>query len=248
MASPLLTSEKKIGTLKHIRRYPFKSMKGEDLSKAYLSPSGIPGDRRFAFIDENAERKSFPWMTARQKYEMLLFVPSFKETGNQSGVVEVRTPEGKVFLADDPALEEFLEKRFGYSLKLKHDEEAGCFDSMPLSLFGLATLKALEAEVGMELERERFRANLYAEWDSGEPYFEDTLVGRELALGYGGARIKVIKRNQRCAIPTLSPVTTKPSPVVLRNIERNHDGCVGVYCEIPITGEVSVNDPIFLLQ
>ena len=54
----------RIGAISSIRRYPVKSMAGEELEEARVTFAGLAGDRVYAFI-ETENRTSFPWMTAR---------------------------------------------------------------------------------------------------------------------------------------------------------------------------------------
>ncbi|MHB8567473.1 MAG: MOSC domain-containing protein [Nitrososphaerales archaeon] len=233
--------EEKIGALKILRRYPVKGMRGEDLESIFLTRSGIIGDRNYAFIDENAKNKAFPWMTARLRREMVLFKPEITSANK----VQVTTPEGQTFFLDDPAFEEMLEKRFGYSLLLRHDT-SGCYDSKPVSIFGLATLNALVSELG-NLQYERFRANIYPEWTCGEPYFEDSLVGKSLKIGER-AKIKVVKKNSRCVVPTIDPYSAAASPQVQKYIEESRGGCVGVYALVEREGEINLNDDISIVE
>jgi len=41
----------RVGTLVRLRRYPVKSMAGEDLQEARLNFAGVSGDRVYAFLD-----------------------------------------------------------------------------------------------------------------------------------------------------------------------------------------------------
>ena len=235
---------KGIGKVKYLRRYPVKSMKGEDLEGVFISKSGLEGDRKYAFIDDNAQNKKFPWMTARQKHEMLLFEPRIIDI--DSGMIEVKTPEGELFSIDDPRFEMFLEKRFGYSLTLKHDLD-GCFDAKPISLFGLSTVRAIATEANVsDFMHQRFRSNIYAEWRNGEPFMEDRLVGMSLRLGE--VVLKIEKKNVRCVIPTLDPRDVTQSPQVLTEIERNHGGCAGVLGTVVRQGTLKLNNVIELLE
>ncbi|MGA2846197.1 MAG: MOSC N-terminal beta barrel domain-containing protein, partial [Candidatus Acidiferrales bacterium] len=92
----------RIGQLSILRRYPVKSMAGEDLEEARVGFAGMIGDRVFAFID-NRNRSDFPWMTGRQGPELILFRPRFLdppaiEEENPDAAryaVEVTTPEGE---------------------------------------------------------------------------------------------------------------------------------------------------------
>ena len=229
----------RIGTLKRIRRYPVKSMMGEDLSEAHISYTGIPGDRSFAFIDNRNEDKSFPWMTARQSHEMLLFKPKFQSSLSE---VRVETPEGEKYDASSPAFETYLERRFRRELSLKYDKK-GLFDDKPISIFSLQTLGKLSGEVGIDLQQERFRANFYVDWSNGKPFYEDELVGKDLELGEE-VRVRIDKKDSRCAIPTINPINAKDSPALLRNIKERHDGCAGVYAIVTQEGTVHVDDPI----
>lgn len=234
----------RIGTLRFLRRYPVKGMKGEDLGHANVTRSGVAGDRVFAFVDEKSPEKEFPWMTARQKHEMILFRPRFLD-GSSFRMVEVLTPEGERFRLPDEEFENFLETRFGYDLTLKF-EDSGIKDSHPLSLIALQTIEALKAELGIDLLRhERFRANFYADWRNRKPFFEDDLIGRSLKIGEQVV-IKLEKKDSRCVVPTLDTENARSSPEILKKIQQNHKGCIGVYAVTEKEGYVNVEDPIYL--
>jgi MOSC domain-containing protein len=241
-----------IGTLAGVRRYPVKSMSGEDLLEARVTFAGILGDRVYAFIDTN-NKSDFPWMTGRQGHRMILFCPRFVEAPRpdderpsaEQYAVEVAAPEGGTFRMGDEQFTKYLEQRFGRSLRLRFSERS-MTDSRPLSLLGLRTIRALSEETGMALDRRRFRENFYVEWQDPKPFFEDELVGRELQVGEE-VTLQVVKKDARCVMIGLDPDTAKPSPQVFEHLSRRYGGCAGVYGAVLREGVVRSGDPIFLL-
>jgi uncharacterized protein YcbX len=233
-----------------LRRYPVKSMAGEDLAEARVTFAGIAGDRVYAFIDTQ-NRSDFPWMTARQAHPMILFRPRFLDApGTEDAIpcpdryaTEVTTPEGETFRMGEAAFTEYLEKRFGRSLRLRFSERC-MTDARPVSILGLSTIQALSGETGIALDRRRFRENFYVEWEDTSPFFEDQLIGRELQIGET-VMLQVVKKDGRCVIITLDPDTAVSSPQVLERVSRGHDGCTGVYAAVLREGIVRVNDPIY---
>ena len=165
----------RIGRISKIRRYPVKSMMGEDLATAILAPYGMVGDRVYAFIDDQNHNPRFPWMTARNANEMLLFKPNFLSDKE----VVVRSPSGREYSITDPALERYFEEKYNFRMTLKY-RESGCHDSKPVSLISSHTIESLGGETGLELAGERFRANIYVDWDNRMPFYEDELLGREI--------------------------------------------------------------------
>ncbi|MGH9714529.1 MAG: MOSC domain-containing protein [Candidatus Acidiferrales bacterium] len=242
----------RIGALSVLRRYPVKSMAGEDLAEARVTFAGLTGDRVYAFVD-NENRSNFPWMTGRQAHEMILFRPRLLAPpppmeGNPRAddfSMEVTTPEGEKFQMGDTKFTEYAGKRFGRSLQLRFSERS-MTDLYPVSLFGMSTARALSEETGMELDHRRFRANFYARWENDGPYFEDELVGRELKIGED-VTVRVMKKDGRCVMINLDPETAAASPAVLQQVARAHSGCLGVYCAVLIEGIVRANDPIYLV-
>lgn len=219
-------------------------MEGEDLTRVRVTDSGVAGDRVFAFVDEKSTNEEFPWMTARQKHEMILFKPRFLDDSSFN-VVEILSPVGERLLLPDTQSVELLEKRLGYDLALKFTQ-SGVKDSRPLSLISLQSIEALKEEVGIDLLRhERFRANFYVDWNNRKPFFENDLIGRSLKIGE--VVIRFDKKNSRCVVPTLDPENARSSPEILERIQQNHQGCIGVYAVTQNEGYVQVGDPIFLL-
>ncbi|MFI5420153.1 MAG: MOSC domain-containing protein [Nitrososphaerales archaeon] len=228
-----------LGTVQRLRRYPVKSMMGEDLLSVMVEPHGFVGDRIYAFVLDRPPNPRFPWMTARQAAEMLLYKPRF-----HLGLVEVTCPDGTVFAITDVALEQGIEEKADYEISLLHQDN-GCHDSKPISLLGLQTINKLAREISTgALAPERFRANIYVNWDSGEPFLEGTLLGKVLSIGDNGVELKIVKKDSRCIIPTLDPETTDPNPAVLETIKSNHGGCLGVYAEVRTPGILSSGDRI----
>lgn len=240
----------KLGTLQILRRYPFKSMAGEDLAEVFVSFAGLVGDRAYAFVDRN-NHSNFPWMTARQSHEMLLFRPRFLASPNPADehpsqadfAAEVLTPEGETLHPSDSSFTPYFEKRFGRELQLRFSERA-MQDACPVSLLGLPTVQALSEEAGIPLEHKRFRANFYIEWDNGKPYYEDELTGASLRIGEKFT-FTVVQNNMRCAIITLDPETAQASPEVGKLVARNHGNCFGVYGSVLREGIVRQGDSVF---
>jgi uncharacterized protein YcbX len=230
----------RIGTVRHVRRYPVKSMMGEDLDVAELVDYGIAGDRIYAFINEKSPDKSFSWMTARQANELLLYKPHLTSDAE----LEIEAPEGKSFVLSEGTMGDFLEEKYGYPLTMRYDK-TGCKDAKPISLIGMQSVESLSMETGLKLAHERFRANIYADWDNRKPYFEDELVGKTLQIGQS-ASIRIVKKDTRCVIPTLDPKTSESSPIVLQKIQKNHGGYIGVYAVVEKIGPLRVGDEIFL--
>jgi uncharacterized protein len=231
---------KEIGKVSRLRRYPVKSMRGEDLESATVEAYGLLGDRAYSYVLDHAPNPRFPWMTARQAAQMLLYKPKI----TPSGEIEVETHEGSHYSISDTALEKSLEEKYGYPISLKH-QQTGCHDAKPISLLGLSTIRKLEKETQItELAPERFRANIYADWNSGIPFLEDGLVGKEIAVGGDGVVLRIVKKDSRCVIPTLDPATSISNPEVLETIQIKHGGCFGVYAEVVSGGMIRLADSI----
>ncbi|HLV94867.1 MAG TPA: MOSC domain-containing protein [Candidatus Acidoferrales bacterium] len=240
-----------IGTLAGLRRYPVKSMSGEDLAEARVTFAGIMGDRVYAFIDVD-NKSDFPWMTGRKSHEMILFRPRFMEAPRpaegiprmEQYAVEVTTPEGRQFRMGDE-FTKHLEERFGRPLRLRFSERS-MTDSRPISILGLSTIRALSEEVGIDLDRRRFRENFYVEWQDPKLSFEDELIGRELLVG-AEVTLQVVKKDARCVMIGLDPETAEPSPQVLEHVSRKYGGCAGVYGAVLREGIVRASDPVLLI-
>jgi uncharacterized protein YcbX len=239
-----------VGTVSRLRRYPVKGMAGEDLDAARVTFAGLLGDRVFAFVDAEGPAK-FPWMTGRKGRDMILFRPRFlsalplEESGIFSAnyAAEVTTPEGTAARIDDPDFKRLLEKRYGKTLELRHSERS-MMDTYPVSVFGLATVRALSQETGLELNPLRFRANFYVKWAEDEPFFEDRFVGKELRIGESVV-IHIVAKDARCVMINLDPETAAASPVVLEKVARDHAGCIGVYGAVLREGIVRSGDPVY---
>jgi uncharacterized protein len=219
-------------------RYPVKSMAAEPLEHVEVSWNGLAGDRRWAFIRDGAVKSGFPWLTIREHDKMRHYLPSFADPHKpNTSAVLVRTPAGQTFDVSDPALAADL----GTGVPvLKQDR--GVFDTLPLSLITTQTLAALGELVGAALDVQRFRPNLVVDAGGGAPFPEDAWVGRVLRVG--GMRMRVDKRDPRCVMVNIDPVTDEKNPDVLRAIGRERQACLGVYGSTVEPGRVAVGDTV----
>jgi uncharacterized protein len=221
---------KAVGKIESLWRYPVKSMRGEELQEAFVGFPGVYGDRLHAFRS-SAAPKGFPWLTGREQEAMLLYCPRYRypersmKPGNLaeaeamgSGLtpvygdssdlmLDVETPAGEWLAIDDSRLISMLREgiRDGHDLTLLRSDRS-MTDCHPISIFSIQTVRQLSKELGIDLDKRRFRANLYVELESGRGFGEDEFVGRTLRIGTKTA-IAVVSRDSRCkmirSIPTL---------------------------------------------
>ena len=98
----------------------------------------------------------------------------------------------------------------------------------------------------MAIDKRRFRANFYVEWDNqDDPFFEQTLVGKTLKIG-DKLELAIVERDPRCTMITLDPDTAEATPKMLRHLARNYDGNAGVFAAVLQRGRVNKGDPIIL--
>lgn len=234
-----------------------KSMRGEELPAAFVGFGGVFGDRRYGFVS-SAAPADFPYFTAREQEPMLLHraVYRFPEKmarpngglAAADAAIEVETPAGERLAVEDSRLIELLREGVAerHHVTLIQSEKA-IVDSRPISIFSLQTVRQLGAEVGGDLDKRRFRANLYVDLASGGGFAEDAWVGRRLAIGRKVV-VEALKRNKRCKMITLDPETAEANPEVMKRVAREHESCAGIYAAALVEGMVAAGDEIRLVE
>ena len=230
-----------VGRVVGLWRYPVKSMAGEVLDAAEVSWHGLAGDRRWAFVRNDAAQSGFPWLTIRERNDMNRYCPSFVDADRPDrSRVKVRTPSGSDFDVADPALAAELCPDGVRAIK----QDRGIFDTFPLSLISTRTIAALGASVGQDLDVRRFRPNLLIEMTDDAAFAEDGWVGCILRIG--GLRMRVDKRDGRCAVITIDPETAQRNTTILRTVARDRQGCLGVYATTVEPGRVALDDYVWI--
>jgi uncharacterized protein YcbX len=244
-------------------------MSGEAMAEVFMGFSGIYGDRCFAFKNSSA-RKGFPYLNATGQEHMLRYRPQFRyperavkppnlteamsiapgvtpanaEPGDL--ILDVVTPSGAVVAVDDPALIEMLGEglRGENHLTLVRSDRA-LTDCRPVSLISLQTVRQVEEELRIPIDKRRFRANVYLNLASDYGFAEDELVGRKLRIG-PSAVMMVLERDPRCKMISLDPDTGEHNPEVLRKVVKAHANLAGVYCAVLVEGILTKGDSIHL--
>ena len=235
-----------VATIAQLYLYPVKSMAGVPVQEAHVGLDGILGDRQYCFVrTDQAASNSFPWMTARQSSRMLLYKPHFTQppTPEQpEPPVRVRMPGGPECEVNDPVLREELASQAGQPLFLLKSAR-GIFDCQHISVFSLASVGALAAEAGCPIDPRRFRANVYMQPVSGQPFDEETWPGSLLQLG-SEVLTGVTQRDPRCMMVNLDPESGSQDPRVLRAVAKGHQGQAGIYLNVVRPGVIRVGDRI----
>ncbi len=232
------------GRINSLWRYPVKSMRGEELEEAFVGFAGIYGDRLYAF-KSSVSPKGLPFFTAREQTQMLRYQPRFRHPDNL--VVDVVTPSGTVLAIDDPALIPMLVEGAGdvHQLTLIRSDQA-MTDCHPISLFSIQTAQALGDELGIGIDKRRFRANIYLDLGAADGFVEDEFVGRTMRIG-SEVVISILERDPRCKIITLDPETGESNPQILRSVAQSHEGKAGVYAAVQVEGVVRRGDEVTVL-
>jgi uncharacterized protein YcbX len=260
-----------IGTVESLWRYPIKSMAGEAMSEMFMDFSGVYGDRCYAFKNSSA-RKGSPYLSATAQEQMLRYRPRFRyperaakppnlteamsiapglnpANGEADDLsVDIITPSGAVLAVDDSALLAMLVEglKGENHLSLVRSDRA-LTDCRPVSLISLQTIRQIQAELNIPIDKRRFRANVYIDIGSDSGFAEDQLVGSRLRIGSSSV-VMVLERDPRCKVISLDPDTGEHNPDVFRKVAQAHDACAGIYCAVLVEGMLAQGDPVELID
>jgi len=242
-----------------IYRYPVKGLSPQRLDRVTLSPGAtLPADRLYAI--ENGPSGFDPAAPAyfpKQRFLMLMrnerlaalrtdydeasHTLSIRWEGREAAAGDLRSKDGR--LAIEAFFRRFMPKELNGPPKVLFGGEHSFSDvaKKVVSIINLASVAAVETAAGAAVHPLRFRGNVYV---SGWPaWHEFDLLGRELTVG--GARLKVVKRIQRCAATEVDPDTGIRDVAVPRTLMDNfgHADC-GIYAEVTAGGDVAAGDAI----
>jgi MOSC domain-containing protein len=248
-------------TLQSLYRYPVKGLSPEPLARAELAAGAyFPGDRLYAV--ENGPAGFDPAAPAHQpktkflmlmrderlaalhtRYDDATSTLTIRGDGREAVSADLSTKDGR--LAVEAFFRRFMPKELRGPPKVLAAPDGFRFtDSRRgfVSIINLASVAALEDAVGAPVNPLRFRGNLYV---TGWPaWHEFDLVGREVAVG-PSARLKIIKRIERCAATNVDPDTAMRDRSIPATLLRRfgHTDC-GVYAEVTAGGTVAAGDAL----
>jgi len=258
-----------IGKVESLWRYPVKSMRGEELDEIFAGYPGVYGDRVFAFTS-SLSPKGFPFFTGRDQRQMIRYRARFRNPekaarpinladAESSGanpisanaselMIEVETPDGKTIAIDDPALIDNLRANIDgkHELKLLRSDKA-ITDCRPLSIFAVQSAKKLGEETGTNVDKRRFRANVYVDLTNADGFAENQFVGCSLRIG-SKVVVSVLERDPRCMMITLDPDTAEKTPAILKQVAQAHEGMAGVYGAVLMEGMIRKGDSVELID
>ena len=209
--------------IKELWRYPVKSMAGEQLDNAEITEQGIVGDRIIQV--RNAAGRIF---SARTRPKLLRHTAVLPDNGDV-------LVDGRPWDSKEIALE--VEQAAGAGTRLVRSDAGDRFDILPL----LVTTDGMFAAVGYD--RRRFRPNLVIagveglserQWEGARLRINQTVIGMD-------------DLRARCIMTTYDPDTGEQDVNVLRRIQTEFGGVLGLNSYVITPGRVAVGDPVELL-
>ncbi len=239
-------------------RHPVKGFTPERLDSADLVAGAcFPCDRLYAVEDgPSGYDPAAPGHISKMKFTVLAKIPAVARArtayDEATGVFRA-SAEGQPDFAGDlrsadgrAGLEAWLTSLLGEDLSgpLRVIEGPGAHRFMDsrsgyVSVINLASVRDLEAKLGVPLDPLRFRANLYVEgWPA---WVENDWTG--LTLKVGAATAEVLKPIVRCAATHVDPVTAERDIDVVKALfdAYGHMNC-GIYLNVTQGGQVTEAD------
>lgn len=121
------------------------------------------------------------------------------------------------------------------------------FDAYPILLMTTGALRTMQTRSNssdqIAYDLRRFRPNLLIDLDGEFP--ENDWVGKSVQIGT--VTLKVEMTCPRCIMTTHGFRNLAKEPKVMRELVKQNNGDLGVYCTITTPGELKVGDPVNLI-
>jgi uncharacterized protein YcbX len=264
-------SQKQIGTVVSIHRYPIKSMIGEELNATRVGAHGLAGDRMFALTD--AETGQVASAKNPKKWPNLFeFHAGFVDRPDERAPrVRITLPNGEQVFTNDDAIDEVLSEHVGRKVCLARSAPAQSsleeywpdieglarrdevtveamrtetfFDSALVHLLTTATLTELRRlHPGGQIEVRRFRPNLViSTLPELTGFAEGSWVDQVIAIG-SEVRLRVTGPCSRCVMTTLPQGDLPKDSAVLRTAAKYNHAEVGAYAAVISGGVIRRGD------
>lgn len=221
-----------IGTVAAIRRYPVKSLLGEELSAAEVSHAGVDGDRRYAVVHQASGR------IASAKHPRLWRSLLTCAAAYDGAAVRITLPGGGQVSGTEPEVHQVLSNLTGRPVRLTSElppdalldravpdevlrrgvdaavevtvgavggpTSSSFVDFAAVHLLSTSTLERISAlSPRGTVEPERYRPNIVIHTPTASGFPENDWYGRDILIGEQVV-MRVVARTPRCAVPTLA--------------------------------------------
>ena len=248
-----------------IWRYPVKSMAGEEISSARVTPRGLLGDRVYALVDRASNRAATvrTWAAALFSYgSQYLTEP---ELDTPPPAVRITAPDGRTLTTTAFDIDERLSAALGRNLAVMTTAPVGLLIEFPAGTLGGKLIDATEVPLAGAAPPGTFfdyacvhliatstidhlqEAYPQGRFDvrrfrpnvlirsQGEPYIENSWAGRTLAIG-NEVVLRVSIPCPRCVNTTLPQGNLPHDPGILRTIAQHNRRDLGDFGKLPCAG------------
>ena len=263
-----------LGSLASLHRYPVKSMMGEDLNAAYITPGGLFGDRSFALCDEETG-KVVSAKNPRKWPNLFSYRAAYTSPPATDSVmppVRVTLPDGDFAVSSSPDFAPALSAKLGRAVTLLAappqdaqleeywpdmeelaNRDVVTDEAMPQgTFFDLAVLHVLTTSTLDRLREvnphSRFEARRFRPnliIDTGS---REGFVENEWVgktIAIGAeVRIQVTGPCPRCVMTTLPQGDLPKDPGILKTAAKHNEVHVGAYASVVQAGTIRIGDTI----
>lgn len=219
-----------------LRRYPVKSMGGEDLDFVDVTERGVAGDRWFAVADDEGHFASGKSTRRFRRHDAVFDYTASTAT---DGSVTVHR-DGSRFEVGDPRLDAELSTVFDANVRVRAENGIPHQDAGSVSLVSTGTLGWCARRLGADADPRRLRVNIVVHDD--EPFIEEAWLGNTITVG--GCALRIATRIKRCRMVDIPQDGVDPWMPLLKPLAQQRGMNLAVYADVAAPGRISVGDSI----
>lgn len=271
---PLSSPSGEQGRVCALWRYPVKSMMGEELNAAFVTPSGVLGDRAFALRDD--EGKLVTAKNPRKWPEMFAHRAAFVEplplsADAEMPPVRMTLPNGDSVLSSDPNASQMLSESLGRAVTwetvapqepvieefwpadvegLPYADAVTDENTLSGTFFDLSTMHVLTTSTLDAMKAiyppGRFEARRFRPNIIVETSGEGFVENAWIGhtIKLGEVEMEITGPCPRCVMTTVAQYDLPKDSGILRTAVQHNEGGVGVYAKITKPGVVRRNDVV----